>query len=330
MKIRALLLAGGAGTRLWPLSTEKRPKQFLALGGKRSLLRDTYERLAPLDGDFFVATAESYRDLTLSELPELSEGNLMLEPSRRNTGPAILCAALRFEREGDPITAVVPADQSVSDPEALRAALRAAAATAASEHSIVTLGIVPVRPETEFGYIEAEPGEGGDAARRVRRFVEKPDLETAKKYVTAGNFLWNAGIFVFRPSDLVSEASRVDPELLEACRRYDRERDGGAAEAYARLPSISFDYAIMEKAKRVFCVPCDAGWNDVGSYRALRELLGCDANGNLVLSSPGQPVLTVGISDSVVAATAEGILVFPSSREGDLRDAVRDFLSSSR
>ena len=330
MKIRSLLLAGGAGTRLWPLSTEKRPKQFLSLGGKQSLLRDTYERLAPLGGDFFVATAEAYRDLTLSELPELSEGGLMLEPFRRNTGPAILCAALRFERDGDAVTAVVPADQTVSDPEALRAALRTAAATAASERSIVTLGIVPVRPETELGYIESEPEEGESAARRVRRFVEKPDLETAKQYLGAGNFLWNAGIFVFRPSDLIAEAARVEPELLEACRRYDRETGKGAAETYSRLPSISFDYAIMEKAKKIFCVPCDAGWNDVGSYRALRELLGCDANGNLVISSPDQPVLTVGISDSVVAATAEGILVFPGSRESDLRDAVRDFLSGPR
>ena len=323
MKIRSLLLAGGAGTRLLPLSTERRPKQFLALWGKRSLLRDAFERLAPFGGDVYVATAEAYRAMTLAELPELPPDRLILEPFRRNTGPAILCAALRFESDGDPITAVVPADQTVSDPEAFRAALRTAAETAERERSIVILGIVPVRPETEFGYIETEPRAAGGDAFRVRRFVEKPDRERAEAYRRAGNFLWNAGIFVFRPSDLVREAARVAPELLEACRRYE-EGDSRAAEAYGRIPAISFDYAIMEKAKNVFGVPCDAGWNDVGSYRALRELLGCDGNGNLVISPPGQPVVTVGISDSVVAATEEGILVFPTSREAELGAVLRE------
>ncbi len=322
MKIRSLLLAGGAGTRLWPLSTEERPKQFLTLWGGKSLLRETRDRLAPL-GDVFVATGRRYRDMTLADLPGMSPDRLILEPCRRNTAPAILSAALRFAREGDEMTAVVPADQTVSDPEAFRRALRAAADAAERGRAIATLGIVPVRPETEFGYIETDPDPVSSAAARVRRFVEKPDLEAAKGYLAAGNFAWNAGIFVFRPSALLSESERVAPELLEACRRYDARTGDEADEAYGRVPSISFDYAIMEKAENIFCVPCDAGWNDVGSYRALGELLGSDEYGNLIIAPRSQPVVTVGISDSVVAATEEGILVFAKSKENELREALQ-------
>ncbi|MGH9442029.1 MAG: mannose-1-phosphate guanylyltransferase [Thermoanaerobaculia bacterium] len=330
MNVRALLLAGGAGTRLWPLSTERRPKQFLSIGARQSLLRDAFERMSPLGGEMFVATAQAYQDMTRAELPELPAENLLLEPCRRNTGPAIVCAALRFEREGDPITAVVPADQTVARPESFRSSVRAAAETAARERTIVTLGIVPVRPDPEFGYIETEPRAEGGEAFRVRRFVEKPSLQAAEGFLRAGNFSWNAGIFVFRPSDLLSEAGRIAPDLLEACRRYDGRPENERAHAYAGLPSISFDYAIMEKVGRAFCVPCDAGWNDVGSYRALRELVGSDADGNLIVSPPGQPVVAVGVSDSVVAATAEGILVFPISAEGELREVLRKRFAGPR
>ena len=329
MTLRPLLLAGGAGTRLWPLSTEGHPKQFLSLWGGRSLLRDTYDRLAPL-GEVFVATGRQYQDKTLAELPELTDGRLILEPSRRNTGPAILSAALRLAREGDAAVAVVPADQTVADPEAFRRALTVAADAAQRENAIVTLGIVPARAETEFGYIETEGASGTSAALSVRRFVEKPDVETAKRYVAAGNFLWNAGIFVFRPSALISEAEKVAPELLAGCRRYDASKEDDAGEIYGRISSISFDYAIMEKAENIRCVPCDAGWNDVGSYRALADLLGTDGRGNLVIARSSQPVVTVGISNSVVAATEEGVLVFSRSNESELREALQNLPGRAR
>ena len=326
VRLRALLLAGGAGTRLWPLSTENRPKQFLRLSDGDSLLKEAYARVHPIcEEEVFVATGEQYGDLTLAELRTISSDKLILEPCRRNTGPALLCAALRFSRDGDPVTAAIPVDQTIRDGAAFRRCLVIAAEEAEKGASIVILGVPPTRPETEFGYIEIEPGPG--PALRVRRFVEKPDAATAAGYQASGRHFWNAGIFVFRPSALLEEARSACPELLAACRRYDekwRERDDRQErEAYAAIPSLSFDYAVMEKAARVACVPCDAGWSDVGSYRALKELRGVDASGNLVISD--RPVVAPGVRDFVIVSNAEGTLLMPFSEEAGLRDAVEAF-----
>jgi mannose-1-phosphate guanylyltransferase len=328
-----LLLAGGAGTRLWPLSTEKRPKPFLKLREGRSLLHDAYARVHGIcDEEVFVATAEQYADLTLSELKTMSSDKLILEPSRRNTGPALLCAALRFERDGDPVTVALPADQTVAADDVFRACLRAAAAIADSEKVLVTLGVVATRPETDFGYIQVNRESALGPGYRVNRFVEKPDRETAERFLSSGGFYWNAGILVFKPSALLSEAESACPELLEACRRYDekwRERNDRAERtAYAAIPSISIDYAVMEKASRVYCVPFEAGWSDVGTYRALKELQGVDGAGNLILSD--RPVLAVGVTDSVIASTEEGTLVLAFSQEGELRGAVEQMEQKGR
>lgn len=311
MTFRAVLLAGGAGTRLWPLSTEAEPKQFLRLWGETSLLQDAWARVRPAASRVCVATAARYAARTRTELPELAAGDLFLEPSRRNTAAAILAAALALSRESDAPAVFLPADQTVADPAAFGACLAEAAEVAAREAAIVLLGIRPTRPETEYGYVEVEPGSG---PRRVRRFVEKPSRETAEEYVRAGNFFWNAGIFAFRPSSVVAAAGDVAPELMEACRRYhDRPSD----EAWGRIPAISFDYAVMEKARSAICVPCEAGWNDVGSYRALKDLKGTDASGNLVVSD--RPVVVEGVRDSIVAVSPAGALVFPFARESELR-----------
>jgi mannose-1-phosphate guanylyltransferase / mannose-6-phosphate isomerase len=317
--IRSVLLAGGAGTRLWPLSTEERPKQFLRLWGDRSLLQEAYRRVAAASERVRVATAERYAERTLSELPELSRDDLLLEPARRNTAAAILVASLVLAEEGDAPVAIVPADQTVADDEAFRACLRAAGEAAESGKEIVVLGVPPDRAEVEYGYVEVGAGTG---PRRVERFVEKPDVATAERYRASGRFLWNAGIFVFRPSSVIAEAAITCPELLAACRRY---RDRPSRESYEEIPAMSFDYAVMERATNVACVPCEAGWNDVGSYRALKSLGRIDVRGNLVIAD--RPVVIDGVRDCVIAVSPDGALVFPFAREGDLRRILADGLA---
>lgn len=321
--MRVLLLAGGGGTRLWPLSNDARPKQFLPLLSEKSLLAETYERLRPLSDDVWVATTDRYAELVRTHLPEVPANRILPEPARRNSGPALLAAALQFAEDGDPITAVVPSDQTVADAEAFRGAL-GAAASAADKAAVVVLGVPPTRPETDFGYLEVRRGPG--EALEVLRFVEKPQASRAADLVAAGN-LWNAGIFVFRPSRLLAEARRVAAALVRSVEGFRELRAKGraaeAAEAYRALPVISIDYAVMEKAQRVLAVPLSAGWSDVGTWRAVRQMRGAsDAAGNLILSDT--PVIAPGVQDTAIIVTPEGTLVLPFEREGELREAVED------
>ncbi|HEY3202998.1 MAG TPA: sugar phosphate nucleotidyltransferase [Thermoanaerobaculia bacterium] len=310
--MRILLLAGGGGTRLWPLSTEQRPKQFLPLLSDRSLLAETYARLRPLTTDVFVATLARLAPLVAKELPELSAGRILTEPVRRNSGPALLAAAVRFAADGDPITAAIPSDQTVRDAETFRGAIAAAAGLADSS-SVVLLAVPPTRPETDFGYLEVRNGE-------VIRFIEKPSAEKAVEYAASGLHFWNAGMFVFRPSRFLGEARRVAGELLSEVERSIHE-DGGSA--YESLPNVSIDVAVMEKASGVRAVPLSAGWSDVGTWRSVRELRGAsDESGNLVLSP--MPVLAPGVRNTAIVVGAEGALVLPFDREGELRAAVED------
>lgn len=315
-------MAGGGGTRLWPLSTEQRPKQFLKLLSDRSLLRETFERARPATEDIFVATAVPYVDLVRGELPEVPADRILAEPCRRNSGPAILAAATRFAAEGDPVTAALPSDQTVADAEAFRRAL-ALAAAAADRCPVVILAVPPTRPETAFGYLElTEPGAG--EGLEVLRFIEKPGPAEAEEYVRAGCF-WNAGIFVFRPSLFLAEARRVAEELTTSVHEYGKilaaGDEQGAAAVYAALPDISIDYAVMEKASGVRAVPLRAGWSDIGSWRAVREMRGAsDESGNLIISNV--PVLALGVRDSAIVVADNGVLVLPFEREGELRGSV--------
>jgi mannose-1-phosphate guanylyltransferase/mannose-6-phosphate isomerase len=302
--VRALILAGGSGTRLWPRSTDSRPKPFLALAGGESLLRATYRRAAAVAGpaNVYVSGRASHAPLLFAELPEVSESRFVLEPIRRNTAPAIALSALVASADdANAVLLVLPSDQAVADEPALLTALRAGASVAAREDAFVTLGIPPTRPETGYGYMEtfeeheeekeipsSGRGQGaGDVrgekaaalgARAVARFVEKPDAARAAEFLASGRFLWNAGIFLFRASLLLEELSRTAPDVLDAARRAHAAREAGDlssfAEIFSSAPSVSIDVAVMEKAKRVLTIPCPCGWSDLGSWEAVFEFRG--------------------------------------------------------
>jgi mannose-1-phosphate guanylyltransferase len=278
----ALVLAGGSGTRFWPASRRSRPKQLLPLEGERSLLRATVERLAPLvpAERVWLSTTEELAPAVAAELPEVQPERILTEPCGRNTAPAIGWALARLPegvRQG--AVAILPADHRIGDEEGFRAALGVALAAAERDDARVTLGVVPTYAETGFGYLEL-----GDALpeapglRRVARFREKPDRESAERFVASGRFLWNAGMFVFRGASLLADLRRHAPELAAGLVALGAAPES-ARELYAALPAISIDYAVMEKLDALVTLPLACGWNDLGSWQALHDLLPADGEG---------------------------------------------------
>lgn len=271
MNRAAVILAGGAGTRLRPLSSDENPKQFLRIFAGRSLLQKTFDRLRrPLPASrIYVSTNEQYRAKCVEHLPEMPPGNVITEPSRRNTAPAIALCTLTIERQlGDAAIAFLPSDHFIADePEFIRV-LDRAFGYAETKPAFVTIGIDPTEPNTGYGYLELGE-ELEPALLQLRQFKEKPSLEVAQEFLRAGNYAWNGGIFVWRPSVFRSVAGRVAPELLRA-----------SVESYDQMPSISIDYAVMEKASNVVTIRGDFGWSDVGSFDALRKA-GVDVDAEL-------------------------------------------------
>jgi mannose-1-phosphate guanylyltransferase len=350
--LKAAIMAGGMGSRMWPLSREATPKQFHALGGERTLLQQTYDRLrrflAP--DDLFVCTVERYVALIREQLPDLPVAHVLVEPAARNTGPAIgLVAATLQQRYGECVIATVAADHVVTRPEAFEAAMRlAAAAVAAEPRALVTIGLRPTRPETGFGYIEVgEPvplaGQSG-AVHRVRRFVEKPDRATAEQYVAGGRHLWNASYFVCGSGRLLELYDRHLPEVGTALREIGRaigtpEETAVLQDAYRRMPKIAFDRGIVEPADEVYVVPAEMGWSDVGSWELLYDVLAeapgqtvsrgrhvsVDDTGCLVLAGD-RLVATLGLEDIVIVDTGDALLVMNKARAQEVKklmDALR-------
>ena len=325
---KAVILAGGGGERFWPLSTPKRPKQFLDVFGGKSLLRQTVSRLAGVFApeDFFVVTSRSFVTVTRRELPEVPRSNVIGEPMRRDTGAAVALgvAAASAGCDGDPVLVFLPADQMVGRPAAFRTAIRKAMAVAKREPRIVTLGISPDRAATEYGYVDPKKG----------RFVEKPPADKAAEYVKKG-FLWNAGMFIARSSVFKKAFSDHAPGLMPV---FDAAGGRGASSfrslgaLYSSLPRVSFDYAVMEKLPRVEVVAADCGWDDVGGYGAFRRHFPVDANGNVVrgdcalIDSSGNICISnsvrvsiLGVDNLVVVATRDGVLVVPKSRASEIK-----------
>lgn len=335
-----VLLSGGSGTRLWPLSREAHPKQFLPLVGERSMLQATWERVAPLAGAApLVVANEAHRFLVAEQLRQLDcqPAAILLEPVGRNTAPAIAVAALQASAEGtDPLLLVLPSDHVIADPAAFRAAVTAAA-PAAEQGRLITFGIVPTGPEIGYGYIKAAPGQG---VRSVERFVEKPDRATAEGYVASGEYFWNSGMFLFLASRFLAELERLQPAMLAACRAAwsasQRDTDFLRLDkaAFAACPADSIDYAVMEKTEHAAVLPIDVGWNDVGSWSALWDVAERDADGNAhhgdVIAVDSRNTYAygrrliglVGLEDIVVVETDDAVLVAHKDRVQGVKDIV--------
>jgi len=327
-----VILAGGSGTRLWPLSRAEKPKQFLSLISDKSLLQETVQRtkaftdvLPPL-----VICNHQHRFLVAEQLQEMGvkPSAIIIEPMGRNTAPAITIAALfAQERFKEALLCVMPSDHVIGRLENFYQALEVARRQA-SHNKLITLGIVPTHAETGFGYIQRGAAEVGDSIYPVSRFVEKPDIETAKQYVAQGDYYWNSGMFVFSASRFLTEIKAYEPAIFSACLKAFQQRQEDAdflrlePKAFESSPSISIDYAVMEKTTDAMVVPMDAGWSDVGSWQALFDMSPKDQEGNVLrgnvvvdqttncyLRAEHRLLAVVGVNDLIVIETETAVLV---------------------
>jgi mannose-1-phosphate guanylyltransferase / mannose-6-phosphate isomerase len=353
-QIHPVILSGGAGTRLWPLSRASYPKQLLKLSSQRTMLQDTVAR-GLIDVGFaapLLVCNEEHRFLVDDQLQQIGikPQTILLEPKARNTGPAIAAAALwLLSRDPDALMLVQPSDHVIASPADFhRAVMRGVAA--AQEGRLVTFGIKPVRPDTGYGYIQSgEALSGGDGVFGVDRFVEKPDRETAQRFVDSGAFFWNSGIFLLSARAYLGELSRINPAMLEACER--AVRDGQedlaffrlSAEPFGEAPSLSIDHAVMEHTSRAAVVPVDMAWSDVGSWPALRDIATADGDGNVLqgdvlaermtnsyVRSEGRLVAAVGLDNVVVVATDDAVLVADANSAAEVSGIVTKLRGQNR
>lgn len=339
-QVNAVILAGGSGSRLWPMSRQNLPKQFLALDGDTTLLQTTINRLSPTIAakNVLIVTQEAHAkgEAYHALLPYQS----LFEPVGRNTAPAIALAAAYLTANGeDPVMVVLPADHVIKDEAGFRGHLDTAI-RAAENGKLVTFGIQPTRPDTGFGYIKTQKADDTQVYA-VERFTEKPDLVTAERFLKEGNYYWNSGMFVWKASVILAEIQRYLPEVNWVVQAILAESRAGAGfqqaveKHFAAMPSISIDYGVLEKSVRVSLIPCDIGWNDVGSWQAVHEISDKDKNGNALqgnviavgcknnlIRSEKRLVAAIGVEDLCIIETADAVLVAKSDQTQRVREVV--------
>jgi len=344
-----VILSGGAGTRLWPVSREAHPKPFMKLPDGEGLLQKTVNRTAQLSNvseimtitnrDYYFQTRDEYTETGLAEKIHFS---YVLEPSARNTAPAIAMAALALKSQKDAIMLVLPADHIIENQQAFSEAVGTAVSLAEQDY-LVTFGIQPDRPETGFGYIKkGQSIEGSSSTNLVEEFVEKPDLPRAEEYVKSNNYLWNSGMFCFRPEAFLAALEKHAPQIYAAVMECWKHTETDVqplelnAEAFAAVPADSIDYAVMEKAESVAVVACDIGWSDVGSWDSVSELSAPDAQGNRLtgecmmvessdcyVQSQNRLVAVLGMTDLVVVDTPDALLITDKAQCQDVKKIVQ-------
>jgi mannose-1-phosphate guanylyltransferase len=354
-----VILAGGRGTRFWPLSRKRRAKQLLALDGRESMIQQTVARLTPMAAPcrFWIITNNALRSAIIRQLPKLPPKQIIAEPAARNTAPAIgLAAFLLLRQDPDAVLGLFPSDHVIAQPAQYRATLSLAIELAAAGANIVVLGIRPTRPETGYGYIEAGAPESGSATERnslrVRRFTEKPDLAMARQFLDEGNYFWNSGMFLWR-ADMLANALREhlpnSAALLEkiAAAYGTRKFAETFRKLYPKCENISIDYAVLEprsakgeSESHIFCLPSDFGWNDLGSWKSLHEHhvakskpsdgSPISATGSFALNAtnnyvhvPGRFVALIGVSNLVIVETEDALLVTTLDQSQDVGQVVK-------
>jgi mannose-1-phosphate guanylyltransferase len=340
-----IIMAGGKGERFWPLSTKSTPKPFIKLLGEKSLIRMTVDRLHGLveKDHIFVVLGREHLDVARLQLTDLAADQFIVEPVGRDTAPCIgFAASILRRKDPDALMIVLPADHYIPDPDAFTHTMSLAVSCAEAGDYLVTTGIMPTRPETGYGYIHANETTtiGRPGCYRVNRFVEKPDEEKAVRYLAEGGYYWNAGMFVWRAGAVLRGIERHIPELASGLREIDAAQTAGDAQRIAavfkQLPSISIDYGLMEKADNVVMVKAEFHWDDVGTWSALRRVMDLNEGGNYLRGKPicvdvkgcviygdNITVGAVGVSDLIIVASKEGVLVCDMNRDQEIRRVAR-------
>ncbi len=338
----AVLMAGGVGSRFWPISTSENPKQFHdMLGAGSTLIQKTFQRLnkfVPTE-NILILTNERYNDLVLEQLPMVKQNQVVLEPAMRNTAPCILYASLKIQKMNpNAVMIVAPSDHWIEDEEAFATNVKACFDKCEKEEVLCTLGIKPTFPNTGFGYIEYEKGDT-EQVKKVSQFREKPDYETAKDFLEQGNFLWNGGIFMWSANTIVNAFKKYQPaqyELFEAgMSAYNTDNEKVfIKENYPKAENISIDYAILENSKAIFVMPATFDWNDLGTWGSLYDKLDKDENnnavvnsnvlcedaqGNMIRSAKDKVVVVDGLNDYIIVDKEEVLLIYPKTKEQDIK-----------